>query len=109
MNLRRTWAMARKELRHILRDTRSLLIALAQPVIMILLFGYALSLDVNQIPTLIFDSDGSPASRALIARFEGSRYFEILGFVDDYRTLCVAPPPVMRVVFEQVRDLSRAG
>ncbi len=87
MNLRRTRAMDRKELRHILRDVRSLIIALALPVIMLLLFGYALSLDVDQIPTLILDSDGSPESRALIARFEGSRYFEILGFVDDYRTI----------------------
>ncbi len=87
MNLRRTRAMAGKELRHIWRDPRSLMIALALPVIMLLLFGYALSLDVDQIPTLIFDSDGSPESRALIARFEGSRYFEILGFVDDYRTI----------------------
>ena len=87
MNLRRTRAMAGKELRHIWRDPRSLMIALALPVIMLLLFGYALSLDVDQIPTLIFDSDGSPASRALIARFEGSRYFEILGFVDDYRSI----------------------
>jgi len=87
MNLRRTRAMARKELRHILRDVRSLIIALALPVIMLLLFGYALSLDVDQIPTLIFDSDGSPESRAFIARFEGSRYFEILGFVDDYQSI----------------------
>jgi len=87
VNLRRTRAMAGKELRHIWRDPRSLMIALALPVIMLLLFGYALSLDVDQIPTLILDSDGSPASRALIARFEGSRYFEILGFVDDYRSI----------------------
>ena len=87
MNLRRTRAMAGKELRHIWRDPRSLMIALALPVIMLLLFGYALSLDVDQIPTLILDSDGSPASRALIARFEGSRFFEILGFVDDYRSI----------------------
>lgn len=87
MNLLRTRAMAGKEMRHILRDVRSLIIALALPVIMLLLFGYALSLDVDQIPTLILDSDGSPESRALIARFEGSRYFEILGFVDDYRTI----------------------
>ena len=87
MNLRRTRAMARKELRHISRDVRSLIIALAMPVLMLLLFGYALNLDVDQIPTLILDSDGSPESRALIARFEGSRYFEILGFVDDYRAI----------------------
>ena len=87
MNLLRVRAMARKEMRHILRDVRSLIIALALPVIMLLLFGYALSLDVDQIPTLILDSDNSPQSRALIARFEGSRYFEILGFVDDYRSI----------------------
>ena len=45
MNLRRTAAIARKEGRHILRDPRSLAMALAVPVLMLLLFGLALSLD----------------------------------------------------------------
>ena len=51
MNFRRTRAMFRKEVLHILRDPRSLIAALAQPLMMLLLFGYALSLDVDRIPT----------------------------------------------------------
>ena len=59
MNFRRTGAMARKELLHIIRDPRSLMAALTQPVLVLLLFGYALSLDVDQIPTIIYDADRS--------------------------------------------------
>jgi ABC-2 type transport system permease protein len=87
MNLRRTRAVARKEILHVLRDPRSLIMALAIPLVMLLLFGYALSLDVDRIPSLVVDADGSPESRALIERFRGSRYFQILGFVDDSSVL----------------------
>lgn len=87
MNLRRTRAIARKEFLHILRDPRSLIMALALPFLMILLFGYALTLDVDRIPTIIYDADQSPDSRALISRFEGSRYFQVLGTAADYGTI----------------------
>jgi ABC-2 type transport system permease protein len=87
MNLRRTRAIARKEFRHILRDPRSLTMALAVPLLLLLLFGYALSLDVDRIPTLIYDADKTSASRELIERFRGSRYFDIRGFVDNYREI----------------------
>ena len=87
MNLQRTRAVARKELRHIIRDPLSLGMALAVPVLMLLLFGFALSLDVDRIPTLIYDADHSAESRELIRRFQGSRFFQVEGFVSDYRTI----------------------
>lgn len=87
INLRRTRAVARKEMRHILRDPRSLLMALALPAVMLLLFGWALTLDVDQLPTLILDRDQTPQSRNLISLFQGSTYFEVLGLVDDYATI----------------------
>ena len=87
MNLRRTRAVARKEFLHILRDSRSLIMALALPFVMLMLFGYALSLDVDRIPTLIYDQDGSPESRDLIARIQGSRYFQVLGFTGSYAAI----------------------
>jgi ABC-2 type transport system permease protein len=87
LSLRRTRAVARKELLHIVRDARSLGLALAVPVLMLLLFGYALSLDVDQIPTVIYDEDRTPQSRALAARFEGSRYFHILGSASGYQEI----------------------
>jgi ABC-2 type transport system permease protein len=87
MKLRRTQAIARKEFLHILRDPRSLTMALALPLLMILLFGYALTLDVDRIPAVVYDSDQSPESRELISRFEGSRYFRIVGHADNYKTV----------------------
>lgn len=90
MNLRRTKAMARKEFLHIVRDPRSLIMALAIPLLMLLLFGYALTLDVDRIPTLIHDEDRSPQSRELIAQLSGSRYFEVQGVVDSTRDIELA-------------------
>jgi ABC-2 type transport system permease protein len=87
MNLRRTAAITRKEGRHILRDPRSLAMALAVPVLMLLLFGLALSLDVDQIPTMIYDADQTARSRELIQEFRGSRYFQIVGYTDSYRAI----------------------
>lgn len=84
MSLRRTIAIARKEFLHITRDPRSLGIALAIPMLLLVLFGYALSLDVDRIPTLVYDQDKTPESRALIERFRGSIYFTIVGTAGAY-------------------------
>jgi len=81
---RRTKAIARKEIIHIYRDPRSLAMALAMPVVMLLLFGYALTLDVDRIPTMIYDRDNSPESREVVELFRASRYFEVHGEPDSY-------------------------
>ena len=87
MSLRRTIAVARKELVHIRRDSRSLAMALAIPLLLLLLFGYALTLDVDRIATFVFDQDRSPQSRDLISRLEGSRFFQIEGYVDEFSAI----------------------
>ena len=84
MSVRRLRAIFIKELHHITRDARSLGMALAVPIMMLVLFGFALSLDVDRIPTLIYDQDGTAASRDLIRQFQGSRYFDIRGFANGY-------------------------
>lgn len=84
MNLRRAGAMARKELLHIVRDPRSLMAALTQPVLVLLLFGYALSLDVDRIPAMIYNADSGAESQKLVHEFRGSRYFQIVDEVDSY-------------------------
>jgi ABC-2 type transport system permease protein len=86
VSFRRLKAVTKKELLHIVRDVRSLYLALALPLVMLLLFGYALTLDVDQIPTYIYDQDQTPQSRELIDQFRGSRYFQIIGVVNNYRT-----------------------
>ena len=87
MNLRRVRAVFRKEFLHIVRDPRSLAMALLIPVLMLGLFGYALSLDVNHIPAMIFDQDNSQASRDLIQRFQGSSYFDVRSVTGDYASI----------------------
>lgn len=87
MNPRRLWAVFRKESLHIMRDVRSLIAALLVPVSMLLLFGYALTLDVDRIPTAVHDMDRTPESRALIERFRGSRYFTIVSQEGGYAAI----------------------
>jgi ABC-2 type transport system permease protein len=79
--------MARKEYLHIFRDPRSLGMGIAIPLIMLLLFGYALTLDVNQVPLIVWDQSRSPASRELVSRFSGSHYFSLKTYVQDYGTI----------------------
>jgi ABC-2 type transport system permease protein len=71
--------IAIKEVRHILRDPRSLTIAIAMPVLMTLLFGYAVNLDVKDIRLAVLDFDKTPESRDLASRFYNSGYFKAPG------------------------------
>jgi ABC-2 type transport system permease protein len=87
MNLRRTRAVARKEFLHIVRDVRSLILALAMPMMMLLLFGYALSLDVDSIPTIVWDQDKTPQSRELVEKFRATRFFKVLGEAENYSAI----------------------
>lgn len=84
MKLLRVRAIAKKELIHILRDPRSLGMAIAIPMLLLLLFGYALSLDVDDVPTVVWDQNHSQASRELISRLSGSRYFSVVDSVTSY-------------------------
>ena len=87
MNFRRLRAIARKEILHIIRDPRSLMSAIATPLIMLTIFGYALSLDVDRIPTIVYDQDRTPQSQELIDQFRASRYFQIVGQAQGYRPI----------------------
>ncbi|MCX7634339.1 MAG: ABC transporter permease [Syntrophales bacterium] len=75
---RRVLAVARKEFYHLVRDYRSLYLAFALPLLLILLFGYALSLDVDHIPMAVVDYDHSAESRDLIRRLAASPYFRLV-------------------------------
>ncbi|MDD2765659.1 MAG: ABC transporter permease [Opitutaceae bacterium] len=87
MNLRRLWAVARKEGLHIRRDPRSLGLAIGIPMLMIILFGYALTLDVDHVPLVVWDQSGTTQSRAFVAQFTGSRYFDFRGALARYADL----------------------
>jgi len=73
----------RKEFYHLVRDPRSLILAFIIPLCLILLFGYALSLDVNDVEIVVVDYNRSDLSRDLIRRLDASPYFSIRGSLGD--------------------------
>lgn len=75
INFRRLWAIARKEVIQLRRDTRSLVLAFLLPVLLVVIFGYAISWDVTDIKTAVLDQDRSAKSRELLDAFRASGYF----------------------------------
>ncbi|MET0342891.1 MAG: ABC transporter permease [Polyangiales bacterium] len=74
--LGRIAALADKEVRHVLRDPRTLYLALAMPLIMLLLFGFGISFDLDHLPVAFVDHDQTAESRALRARLTGDDLFD---------------------------------
>ncbi len=74
---RRLAAIIIKEFVQLARDRRTLAMALLMPVIQLLLFGYAITTEVEHLPTVVFDQSQSQESRALLQRFVNSRFFDI--------------------------------
>lgn len=68
----------RKEFIHIIRDPRVLGITLILPLFQLIMFGFALSLDVNHIKAAVYDSDRTSTSRQLVESFSSSGYFDIV-------------------------------
>jgi ABC-2 type transport system permease protein/ribosome-dependent ATPase len=85
MKRQRVVAVASKEAREILRDRLFLWLAFLLPVMLMLLFGFGLSFDVEHVPLAIVDQDHSALSRDYAYRFIGSRYFEFKGYARDER------------------------
>lgn len=79
----RILTILRKEFRSVLRDPRMRLVILGLPVVQTLIFGYAVTLDVRHVRLAVVDHDGTPASRALVARFTGSAYFDAIAHTQD--------------------------
>ena len=71
----RLWAMARKEAMQLRRDKRSLILAFLLPVLLLVIFGYAISWDVKDISTAVLNQDNSAQSRELLDAFRASGYF----------------------------------
>ncbi len=90
MSPTRLIAVARKEILHILRDARSLMIVIVMPVVLMLLFGYGVSLDLKGLPVYVYDQDGSQQSQDLLKRFQASEYFHIVRVVHGYAAIARA-------------------
>ncbi len=77
LNRSRLFAIARKETIQLRRDKRSLALAFALPALLVVLFGYAISWDIRDIPTAVLDEDSTSASREFLEGFWASGYFTL--------------------------------
>lgn len=73
----RIGAVVRKEFIHVGRDPRLLAVVLVMPIIQLLLFAYAISFDVRNLPTVVVDLDRTPDSTAFLRAYEASGLFQV--------------------------------
>lgn len=74
----RIFEVMRKELRQVLRNRRMRMALFVPPIMQLIVYGFAVNLDVDNIPTAWIDEDHTPASRELLAGFQGSGRFQII-------------------------------
>jgi len=79
----RVGALAHKESLHIVRDPRTLYLGLVLPLVMLILFGFGVSFDLDHIPLAIVDHDQTTDSRRLITDWTASGEFELVGSLSD--------------------------
>jgi ribosome-dependent ATPase len=75
LSLTRFWAYAAREMRELLRDPVRLGFAFIGSTILLFIFSYGITTDVNRVTFTVLDQDRTPASRTYIEAFRGSRYF----------------------------------
>jgi ABC-2 type transport system permease protein len=83
------WRVIVKEFLQLRQDRRMIPVIFVAPVIQIVLFGFAVNTDVNNVPTVLVDQDRSAASRDLVSAFVNSGYFELVGV--EEQTSAVEP------------------
>jgi len=85
MSARRVWAVMEKEILYLLRDPRSLGVTLLLPVVLLILFGYAINFDVKNIRLAVYDPDRTPTSRDLVRALTNTHYFRLVRMLESTR------------------------
>jgi ABC-2 type transport system permease protein len=80
-------SMIKKEFSQVLRDVKMRGVVFGPPIIMIIIFGYAINMDVNSVTLAVLDEDKSSMSRGLIERFTGSGYFTVRTYLRSAKEL----------------------
>ena len=97
-----------KEAKHILRDKRTMLILFGMPVVMMLLFGFAITTDVKNVRTVVVTSEMSPRTQQVVERLAQSEYFMITQTVNtpqEAEQLIRSQKADMALVFSQNRGM----
>jgi ABC-2 type transport system permease protein len=87
MSFTRTWAVFRKEFLHVRRDPRSLILIILLPIMLLLIYGNALTFDIKDVPLAVCNWDPGSCSRDLIRDFQGSPYFNLRYPVSGYKEI----------------------
>lgn len=113
-------SFVRKEFYHIFRDARTTMILLLMPVILIILFGYAITTEIKRVPIAIFDQSRDELTLKMTDRLKASEYFELYTTVDSYEdagalfrqgkvhVIVVFPPQYASTADAQVQVLADA-
>ncbi|HIZ85684.1 MAG TPA: ABC transporter permease [Candidatus Coprenecus stercoravium] len=81
-DFKRFMSFVGKEFNHILRDTRALMVLIVMPVVMIVLFGFALSTEIKDVKVAVYDPSRDAATSRLISQIDASEYFTVTAFLD---------------------------
>ncbi len=77
MKWRRIYTILAKEFQELFRDTRMRMIVFLAPIIQLLIFGYAATYDIREIPTAVLDRDNSTLSRHFVNQLQAAKYFTL--------------------------------
>ncbi len=97
--MKQFWSFVIKEAKHILRDKRTMLILFGMPVVMMLLFGFAITTDVKNVRTVVVTSEMSPRTQQAVQRLAQSEYFMITQTVNT-------PQEAEQLIRSQKADMS---
>ena len=87
MKLARLWAVSRKELLHILRDPRSRMVVFVPPILQLLVFAFAATLEVRNVDIAVYNQDAGRWSHELVQRLDSARFITHVRHVDSQRLL----------------------
>ena len=80
---RRVVALMIKEFLALLKDKKGRMVLIVPPILQLMVFGYAATFDLDQVPYAVFNEDSGAASRELLHRVEGSSTFHLIGSLDN--------------------------
>ncbi|OGU65266.1 MAG: ABC transporter permease [Stygiobacter sp.] len=104
----RIFAIAKKEMRQLKRDTRMLFIVFFFPVVLLAIFGYAINFDVHHIKIAVYDQDRSEYTRDYISGLISSEYFDLVTYIDsDDQIKELLDKKIVQAVVVFPKDMSR--
>lgn len=85
--MRKTWAVAKKEILHIVRSPGMLFMVTGAPIFMLILMAYALAADIKSVPIVVLDHDMSTMSRRYVRQITGGSDLEFVGYIDSLQQI----------------------